>query len=187
MKILKTKPYPTNKAPGGGYVDVQDETGVFNAWTPQISALKEGQDVPQGWVRSDSDMGPRLLPPREPKSGGGGGGGFSAYRNTKEGMEAEQVSIHRSVALEWACRTYGEEWWRHVDKIFRWLRQPSANIDVTKSSGSDPSMKAEDAGHLGAGSVPPSGPVVGEGAEGVGEGPGAPFPSDELWAGIEAS
>jgi hypothetical protein len=193
MKALTSNPKPSQNRPDAGMVTVQDESGIFEAWTPNVKAVEPylGKDLPEGWQKSSGEYGPRLLPPRESRPAGPS----AAYRNTKEGALAEQESIHRSVALQWACTVYGENWWRYVDKMYRWLSSSESGSTSMGAvgpgsdsvSGSEPTSgrlaptgvgrpqepdsvsgtgppHMEDVGHLQPGSVPA--PVPGNGWEG---------------------
>lgn len=65
--------------------------GGEKVWSPEYekaAALTVGQPIPSDWTMKEGDYGPQAFPPR-PR--GGGGGAPAAYRNTKEGFEAEQA------------------------------------------------------------------------------------------------
>lgn len=67
-------------------------------WTPEKATADAlvGKPIPPDWTIKQGEYGPQAFPPRDKK---GFGGGAAAFRNTREGMLAEQESIHRSVAL----------------------------------------------------------------------------------------
>ena len=54
-----------------------------------------GKPIPEDWTRRDNENGPMALPPK-PK----GGGGLTAWRNTKEGFEAEAAGRRRWQEIE---------------------------------------------------------------------------------------
>lgn len=177
MKVLNVKPYPSEKNPEAGYVDVQDASGVFNAWTPKVTALKVGEDVPEGWERKDSDKGPRLLPP-----GPKGQGGQSAYRNTKEGSTAEQERMDRrtalmqAVALDSGGVAQHWTWVDAADQMYAWLRKTSGSGGLPEKTGEAQVRLSKPAPDPGTTSAPPlrNGPSPSDGAEPGAEGRAQP-------------
>jgi hypothetical protein len=139
MRVLAFKPNP--RKPEQGFVrltemvDVQTDDGrkeqvegeIIEAWTPEIAKAAElvGKELPADWTLRDGPKGKQLLPPREGRGGGGG-----SYRNTKEAFDAEQISIHASVALQqaviWAQpvgNVTAEATLILADEFYKWLRK----------------------------------------------------------------
>jgi hypothetical protein len=126
---------------GGGKTQAEGE--IIEAWTPEIAKAAElvGKELPDGWTLRDGPKGKQLLPPKDQRGGGG------SYRNTKEAFDAEQTSIHASVALQQAVELHAAlgNGWNGVETtanmMFAWLRK--------SVSGSEPTSLRE--AHIGVG------------------------------------
>ena len=138
------------------------EDGV-EVWTPDREKAREllGKPIPSDWTMREGDYGPQALPPREKK----GGGGATAWRNTKEGFEAEQNGRlrwqqveeerrDRRTALMQAVTAYGQETATQIlaraDDFYAWLRKSDTTAGRGVSDGgvgvtgaSDPSASSE--------------------------------------------
>jgi hypothetical protein len=149
MRVLAFKPNP--RKPDQGFVrltemvDVQTDDGrkeqvegeIIEAWTPELSKIPDlvGKDLPDGWTLRDGPKGKQLLPPGERRGGG------QSYRNTKEAFDAEQISIHASVALQQAViwsqpieGVTGEATLILADEFYRWLRKSVSEGPPPKAS-----------------------------------------------------
>ena len=73
------------------------EDGSAPVWTPdkELARTLLGKPIPEDWTRREGPYGPQALPPR-PK----GAGGMVAWRNTKEGFEAEAAGRRRWQEIE---------------------------------------------------------------------------------------
>jgi hypothetical protein len=86
------------------WVTLDDRTEDVPCYDDKAAALEVHKPLPDGWEVKKSKAGKDYLSPPRAARGGGGGGFAAAYRNTREGFEAEQDSIHRSVALKLALK-----------------------------------------------------------------------------------
>lgn len=113
------------------WVALEGLAGEVPCYDPRAAeALKVGQPLPDGWeVRTSKQGKPYLAPSRAARSAGGGGGA-AAWRNTREGHEAEQERMDRRTALMQAVALVGPgtaigEALRAAGQLYAWLRETS--------------------------------------------------------------
>lgn len=191
------------------WVSLDDRTKEVPCYDEKAAELKVGDTLPAGWEVKQSKAGKDYL--ATPKPARGGGGMSAAYRNTKEGAEAERLSIARSVALQQAVALVpGPDALDYTvvlsiaDQFYAWLTSGSAgqlNTGREVVASSRPSTPP-------ASTAPPAGPEPksavatrsgnrsGAGVDGTaaaGSKGGAastgkgPAPSDDsLWQGMDA-
>ena len=112
MKVARLEPF--SGTPERGLVHFEDGS---QAWSPNLDKMKVGDDLAK-WTWKDGPKGKQVFEPREKGAG--------AFRNTKEGFDSEQASIHRSLAVKLALRHAGEmtheQVFQFADEIYTWLR-----------------------------------------------------------------
>lgn len=175
-------------------------------WTPDIEKAKEllGKPIPESWEQKNGQYGPQALPPRDKRNAP------AAWRNTKEGAEAEHRSIlarqreredasHRrtalmqSVAMAAGSTPRMSQLLEQADTFYNWLLSGGTENEGRSSEGLSRPSESSGGGRadvLGEGTEvhsPPDSPPAGTDppstagdGRGTGEAAGSPSPHQHL-------